>query len=97
MCRDWGQPTVSKLTAAAIGVDTVSGRDTLSNCQVIIHFHPPEDTTCYGDQVSNTRHFHLPKTPDYALMTAAIGGRQAIEIEAETSGLHFNRVDWRGV
>lgn len=99
MCRDWGQPTVSKLLTPTIGADTVFGPDSRSACQVIIHFHPPGDTTCYGDEVSATRHFHLPEDPDYDVMTAAIGAGQDIEIEAKisASGLHFSRVDWQGV
>lgn len=99
MCRDWGYPTVSKITAPVIGVDTVSGPDTVSACNIIIHFHPPEDTTCYGDEMSGTRHFHLRMDPDYDVMTTAIAGGKDIEIEARvsTSGKHFSRVDWKGV
>lgn len=98
-CRDWGQPTVSKIVTAVIGTDTVSGPDVLSSTNVVIHFHPPGDTTCYGDEMSGTRHFHVPKSPDYNQMTAAIGEGKKIEVHAKTSasGAHFSRVSWKAV
>ena len=98
-CRASGQPTVSKIETPLIGADTVSGPDVLSSSNVIIHFHLPGDTTCYGDAISGTRHFHVPMAPDYDEMTAAIVAGKDIEVHAKasTNGAHFSRVYWKAV
>lgn len=88
---------ISKITDPVVGINIVTGDDTMTNNDIVIQFHGAGTPTCVGNEVVQTRYFHF-ENAEFAQMTAAIALGKDIQIRArELVQDQFTRVKWEAV